>query len=133
MFKILLVEDNLNYRSILKSALLKRFIDMEAEETSGESDTLDVIDTYDPDLIFMDIDLENVVNGLDLTKKITSEHPEMVVVILSQYDTPEYRAVAKQNGADFFLSKNSPLKSVFDYVASIIERKCVPSIGTDVT
>lgn len=126
MFKTLLVENNLNYRSVLKSALVKRFVDMEAKETSGESDTLNTVGTFDPDLVIMDIDLKCDVSGLDLTKVIKAEHPEIVVVILSQHDISEYRYAAQQNGADFFFSKNSSLESIFEYVDSIIERKQGP-------
>jgi two-component system nitrate/nitrite response regulator NarL len=120
MFKTLLVEDNLNYRNTLKSALLKKYVDLETKEASGESDTLEVVDTFDPDLVIMDIDLNCGVTGLDLTKIIKSEHPETVVVILSQHDIPEYRSVAQQNGADFFISKSSSLESIFDYVGTVI-------------
>ena len=121
MFKILLVEDNLNYRRVLKSALLKRFVELETMEASDDGEALRVVDSYDPDLVIMDIDLKCDVTGLGLTKIIKAEHPEIVVVLLSQHDIPEYRVVAQQNGADFFLSKSSSLESIFDYVASIIE------------
>lgn len=129
MFKILLVEDNLSYRGALKSALLKRFVDLETKETSGESDTLDIVGTYDPDMIIMDIGLKCGVsgvcdvNGLDLTKRIKLEHPDTVLIILSQHDIPEYRAVAQQNGADSFFSKSSSLEIIFEYVDSVIEHK----------
>jgi DNA-binding NarL/FixJ family response regulator len=120
LFKTLLVEDNLNYRSALKNALLKRYIDMETSETSDVKDALVIVDSYLPDLVIMDINLNTGINGLDLTKTITSVHPEIVVVILSQHDIPEYRSAAQQNGADFFLSKSSSLENIFDYVDSIV-------------
>lgn len=123
MFKTLLVENNLNYRGVLKRALLNRFDDLETRESSGDGDTLDAVNTYDPDLIIMDIDLESDVNGLDLTKSIKTEHPGTVVVVLSQHDIAEYRDVAQLNGADFFISKVSSLESIFDYVGSVIESK----------
>ncbi len=123
MFKTLLVEDNLNYRGVLKSALLKRFNDLETREASGESDALNIVDSYDPDLILMDIDLEYGANGLDLTKKIKFKHPGIVVVILSQHDIQEYRSVAQENGADFFFSKSASLKSIFNYVDTVIANK----------
>ncbi|RKZ67669.1 MAG: response regulator [Gammaproteobacteria bacterium] len=121
MFKTLLVEDNLNYRGVLKSALLKRFNDLEAKEAAGENDALNIVDAYDPDLVIMDIDLEDGANGLDLTKKIKFEHPGIVVVILSQHDIPEYRSIAQENGADFYFSKSTPLQNIFDYVDSVIK------------
>ena len=123
MFKTLLVEDNLNYRGVLKSALLKRFNDLETREASGESDALNIVDSYDPDLILMDIDLEYGANGLDLTKKIKFKHPGIVVVILSQHDIQEYRSIAQLNGADFFFSKSASLKSIFNYVDTVIVNK----------
>jgi two-component system response regulator DegU len=123
MFKTLLVEDNLNYRGVLKSALLNRFNGLETKEAAGENDALNIVDSYVPDLIIMDIDLEYGANGLDLTKKIKFDHPGIVVVILSQNDIPEYRSIAQQNGADFFFSKSTSLQSIFDYVNSVIERK----------
>jgi len=121
MFKTLLVEDNLNYRRVLKSAFLKRFVELETMEASDDGEALRVVDSYDPDLVIMDINLKCDLTGLDLTKIIKAEHPETVVVILSQHDNPEYRAVAQQNGADYFFSKSSSLESIFDYVASVIE------------
>lgn len=123
MFKTLLVEDNLNYRGVLKSALLNRFNDLETREAAGENDALIIVDSYGPDLIIMDIDLEDGANGLDLTKKIKFEHPGVVVVILSQHDIPEYRSIAQQNGADFYFSKSTSLSNIFDYVDSVIELK----------
>jgi len=125
MFKTLLVEDNLNYRSVLKSSLLNRFNDLEAKEAAGENDALNMVDSYYPDLIIMVIDLHYGANGLDLTKKIKVEHPGIVVVILSQNDIPEYRFVAQQNGVDFFFSKSTSLNSIFDYVDSVIANKCM--------
>lgn len=122
-FKTLLVEDNLDYRRVLKRALLKQFINMETKETAGESGTLNIVNTYYPDLIIMDINLHSDVSGLDLTKIIKVEHPEIVVAIHSQHDIPEYRFAAKQNRADYFLSKSSSLESMFEYVGSVVGRK----------
>ena len=122
MFKTLLVEDNLNYRVVLKSALLKRFNDLEAKEAAGKNDALNIVDSYVPDLVIMDIDLEDGANGLDLTKIIKCEHPGIVVVILSQHDIPEYRSIAQENGADFYFSKSTSLQNIFDYVDLVIER-----------
>lgn len=120
MFKTLLVEDNLSYRSALKNALLRRFIDLETREASGVQDALDAVDVFDPDLVIMDVDLKGDTNGIDLTKIIKISHPETVVIILSQYDLAEYRFAALQNGADYFFSKSSSLESIFDYVDAVI-------------
>lgn len=123
MFKILLVEDNLNYRSILKSAILRTFTELETKETTGELDTLTAVKSFKPDLVIMDIHLEDNVNGLNLIKKLKLEHRELEITVLSDSDASEYRTAATQTGADFFFSKNTSLKAVLDYVGSVIKRK----------
>ena len=120
MFKTLLVEDNVAYRSALKSALLKRYADLETREASDEAGTLNSLDFYFPDLVIMDISLKRAVSGLDLTKVIKVKAPEILVVILSQHDGPEYRYAAQQNGADHFLSKSESLDSIFDYMDLVV-------------
>ena len=124
MFKILLVEDNLSFRGSLKSALLNRVVDLEIIETADDNSTMLIVGAYLPDLVIMDINLNCALNGLDLTKVIKTRHPEIAVVILSQHDTPEYRSFAKENGADFFFSKSSPLQSIIDYVNSSALSEC---------
>lgn len=123
MFRILLVEDKLNYRSILKSSLQGRFADLEAKETTGEFDTLTAVNSFNPDLIIIDLHLEDNANGLDLIKQINSERPEQLIAVLSGHDIPEYRTAAQVCGADFYFSKSASLKSVLDYVASVIKYK----------
>ncbi len=120
MFKTLLVEDNINYRTALKSALLRRFIDLDAWVAIDDHGALDAVDSFDPDLVIMDFDLKCEANGIDLTKIIKIAHPETVVIILSQHDTAEYRIAALQNGADYFFSKSSSLESIFDSVDAVI-------------
>ena len=54
----------------------------------------------------MDIRLPGA-NGLQLTRKIKEEFPEIHIAILTDYDFPEYRQAALQFGADRFFVKNS--------------------------
>jgi len=64
------------------------------------------INEREPDLIFMDIRMPGK-NGLVLTKEIKRRNKNIVIVILTNLDTSEYRDAAFANGADFFLSKQS--------------------------
>jgi len=123
MFKTLLVEDNLLYRGVLKGALLQRFAGMETREASDAQAALDILGDFHADLIITDISLKEDSSGLELARHIKLEHPDTVVVILSQYDVPEYRAVASQNGADHFLSKSTSLEKIFAYVDSVVISK----------
>ena len=106
MFKTLLIEDNTAFRQSLREILNTQFPSIAIEEAADAGEAMQKVDLFLPNLIFMDIKLPNG-NGLDLTKKIKKEHPEMNIIILTSYDFLEYRLAAAQYGANHFLSKAS--------------------------
>lgn len=106
MSRMLIVEDNALFRQSLKSILCRRFPFMDVGESAGGKEILQKIDLRRPDLIFMDIKLPGE-SGLELTRKIKTDHPTIIIIILTSYDLPEYREAAREHGADYFLSKGS--------------------------
>ena len=122
MFKTLLVEDNTAFRQSLREILHTQFPSMAIEEAIDAEEALQKVDAFLPNLIFMDIKLPNG-NGLDLTKKIKKEHPEMSIIILTSYDFLEYRQAAAQYGANHFLSKGSVTREeITALVRSFLEK-----------
>jgi CheY-like chemotaxis protein len=105
-FRILIVEDNHPYRQMLKTTLQESFPTIAIDEGADGGEALQKVDTFLPDLIFMDIKLPGV-NGLELTRKIKAAHPNITIFILTSYDIPEYREAAFQYGADRFVPKTS--------------------------
>ncbi len=106
MQKTLIVEDNTTFRKTFKDALCKRFPFMDIEEAKDEAEALQKVEVFNPDLVFMDIRLPGK-SGLELTEKIKADHPEIIIIILTDYDLPEYRAAALHGGADDFIPKGS--------------------------
>jgi DNA-binding NarL/FixJ family response regulator len=106
MPKILIVEDNLMYWEVLKKFITSRFPDVNIEEAENAKKALARIIDEQPELIFMDIKLQND-NGLELTRKIKAKYPDIVVAIITQYSEAEYQRAAYQFGAEFFISKSS--------------------------
>jgi DNA-binding NarL/FixJ family response regulator len=106
MHKVLIVEDDSTFRKMLKSILLSRFPSISVKEAADGTAAFRKISTIRPDLIFMDIRLPGE-SGLVLTRKIKELYPDITIVILTNHDLPEYREVAHQNGAEYFLSKGS--------------------------
>jgi CheY-like chemotaxis protein len=104
-FNVLVVEDNARFRQLLKELLRDRFPSIDIYEAADGNEALEKVEAFHPDLIFMDIRLPGE-NGLDLTKKIKARYPDVVVIILTGYDLPEYRN-ASQQCADYFFSKDS--------------------------
>jgi DNA-binding NarL/FixJ family response regulator len=68
----------------------------------------------------MDIKLPGE-SGLELTKKIKTKHPNIIIIILTAYDIPEYREAAYQYNANYFLTKGSASKeNILALVESIL-------------
>ncbi len=128
MIKTLIVEDSALYRKLLKETLQSRFPSMEILEAEDGGEAMKQIDAhFSPDLIFMDIKLPGE-NGLELTGKIKAKYRDVVVIILTSYDTPEYREAAAQARADHFLSKGSTSKEgILTLVESILAGRQRPS------
>jgi len=104
-FKILIVDDSILFRQLLKETLHNRFPSISISEATDVEEALQKVEAFLPALIFMDIGLPDG-NGLDLTKRIKTLHPNIVVIILTVFDTHEYRDDSWQY-ADYYLSKGS--------------------------
>jgi len=127
MFRVLIVEDSFLFRKLLKETLLSQFPAMEIIEDSDGKEALQKIDSSNPTLVFMDIELHRE-NGLELTKRIKAQYPQTIIIILTSHDLQEYREAAYQNSADYFLSKGSATKAeILGLVDSILADRRPPS------
>jgi DNA-binding NarL/FixJ family response regulator len=116
----LIVEDSAIFRKLLKETLHSRFPSMEIFEAADGVEAMQRILSHPPDLIFMDIKLPGE-SGLELTAKIKAKYPDVIVIMLTSYDSPEYRQAATQAKANYFLSKGSSSKeSILTLVESAL-------------
>ena len=106
MLNTLIVEDNANFRRVLKNNLETFFPSMAIHEAAEGNEALQRVDTFRPELIFMDIGLPGE-NGLQLTQRIKTSYPDTKVIILTSHDTLEYREAAIRCGANCFITKGS--------------------------
>ncbi len=127
----MLVEDNVSFRWILKDNLRELFPSMEIIEAADGVEAFQQIDLDPPDLIFMDIRLPGE-NGLKLTRKIKADHPDIIVIILTSYGSPEYREAAIRFKADYFFSKDTITNDeMFTLVKSIVSRKGISAESSE--
>src|SRR4030067_731494 len=119
MFKTMLVEDSSLFRQLVKNDLQSQFPSMNIIEAGDGIEAFQKIDSHHPNLIFMDIQLPGK-NGLELTRKIKAGHPEIIIIILTSHDLPEYLEAATQKKANYFLSKDSKTSEIFKLVKSIL-------------
>ena len=95
-FKVLIVEDSGYFRQLLKETLQSGFPEMEILEAVDGEQALKKITALLPHLVFMDIRLPGE-SGLEITRKIKAQYPDISVIILTSYDLPEYREAAKRS------------------------------------
>jgi CheY-like chemotaxis protein len=105
-FRILIVEDSAVFRQLLKGSLQKRFPSAQVYEATDGREALLQVENLRPNLIFMDIRLPGE-NGLQLTQKIKAQYPDITVIILTSYDSPEYREAAVRSGGNAYIPKES--------------------------
>jgi len=131
MFKTMLIEDNSPFRNVFKEGLKSRFPSMAVTEAGNSEEALKKIGAIPPDLIFMDIRLPGE-NGLELTRRIKTDHPEITIIIFTSHNFPEYREAAARYKADYFLSKSSvATEEIFKLVKIILLEKGFKSNGSD--
>ena len=106
MADILIVDDSAAFRQMLERIVLSQFPSMQIVGAKDGKEAIEKTREDPPRLIFMDIRLPDE-NGFQVTRKIKAEHPEIPIIIMTSYDSPEYRDTARDSGADFFLSKKS--------------------------
>ncbi len=105
MFKILIVDPNSPFRQSLKRVLANRFSYLVIEEAADGKEGAEKVDTFEPNLIFLEIHLPSE-NGLELARRIKADHPQMIIVIMTSYDLPEYQTAAENSGVLHFVPKD---------------------------
>ena len=110
--KIAIIDDHSLIRSGVTAALANSNYEVVAEASSVE-EGLAVINSYNPDICLIDINLGSG-NGIDLIKKSLSNGGESKFVILSMHDDLATLDLAKQAGASGYLTKGAPIEQLLE-------------------
>jgi CheY-like chemotaxis protein len=103
--RVLLVDDDAQFRDVLKDYLIKKRDPSWIVHTAGEyTEVLECLKSHTLDLVVLDIQMP-VMDGLQLLKLIKRSRPALPVVVLSGVVTQENRDYALQNGASLILAK----------------------------
>lgn len=103
--KVLLVDDHHLFRAGLSSLLEAWSFLVVGEANSGEEAIVKARELH-PELIFMDIKMAGL-NGIETTRAVKSEFPDIKVIILTVADDENDLFEAIKSGADGYLLKNT--------------------------
>ncbi len=117
-FKILVVDNNRAYLDVLKFQLKDLMGD--AIECLDEAyhglHAIELVHDKMYDVVFMDVDMP-VLDGIDATKFLKLNYPELKIIALSLYNDKEHIKAMFQAGADGYIVKDNleaaALKEIF--------------------
>jgi DNA-binding NarL/FixJ family response regulator len=75
-----------------------------------------------PDALILDLHMPGG-SGLDVLRAIRSDHPDLYVVICTNYPYPEYREECLTAGANFFLDKSAEFEKIPSILRELIQKE----------
>ena len=118
VIRVVVVDDHTLHRDGTRQ-ILDAYPDLQiiGEASSGEL-ALELITQLHPDVVLMDIRLPGM-NGIEVTRRHTRDHPDIRVLMVSAYDEDEYVRGALEAWADGYLSKTAPGKELVEAVRAV--------------
>ncbi len=118
MSSILVVDDTAVDRR-LAGGLLEKATNLDVRYAENGSAALSEIDREPPDVVLTDLQMPEM-DGLQLVTRISSEYPEIPVVLMTAHGSETIAAQALANGAASFVAKADLADSLVDTVLQIL-------------
>ncbi|PIE56458.1 MAG: Fis family transcriptional regulator [Desulfobulbus propionicus] len=127
MTSILIVDDELSMREFLKILLTKEGYEVSAAE-DGASALLHA-EKNQPDLVITDIRMPGM-NGLDLLAEIKERYPEVAVIMMTAFASPEDAVSAMKNGAFDYITKPFNVDEIKRIIRSALKKRGIAQAET---
>jgi len=118
MPKVLLVENHAILRQGLKRLLEDREIEVVGEAEDGRAG-VELTEELSPDLVVMDISLPKL-GGIEATRQIKKNHPEIKVVMLTIHSQESYVYKALEAGASAYLLKETAAEALLEAIDKVL-------------
>lgn len=116
--RVVIVEDHTLLREGTRQ-ILEQWQDIEVVGEVGRGDeAVALIDRLEPDVVLLDMRLPGM-NGIEITRAVTSKHKATRLLLLSAYDDEEYVAEALNAGASGYLLKTTPGAKLVEAVRAV--------------
>ena len=119
MIKIIISDDQAIIRDGLEM-LMKLEKDVEVLGLAQDgAEAVELVDANPPDLVLMDLKMPGM-NGVEATRRIRTNHPEVKVLVLTTYDDDEWVFDAIRAGASGYLLKDTPREKVLEAIRGTV-------------
>lgn len=112
---LLLVDDHAVVREGLRAMLENEHAFKVIGEAKNGAEAVQLCQELKPRIVLMDIRMP-LMDGLEATKRIKYEHPQITVIILTMYENEGYVLRGIQAGASGYLLKDAPRQQVVDTI-----------------
>ena len=127
-FRILVVDGHPVTREGFR-ALIGRSDDLTLDhEVDTAGDALDRLAAGAPDLVLADVSLPGM-DGIEMTKRLRSEHPAVPVLVVSAASEDIYAPRAIRAGARGFVSKRQSGEAILDAIRAVLNGHVVVADG----
>jgi DNA-binding NarL/FixJ family response regulator len=118
VIRVVVVDDHALHRDGTRQ-ILEAHSDLQVvgDADSGEV-ALALVNQLRPDVVLLDIRLPGI-NGIEVTHRLTRDHPDIRVIMVSAYDEDEYVRGALEAGAAGYLRKTAPGKELVQAVRAV--------------
>lgn len=120
MIKIMIADDQKLIRQSLKIVLNHQEDFTVTNIVSDGNEVLETIEVSKPDIILMDIRMP-VMNGVECTKIIKKQYPEIKIIVLTTFDDDEYILEALRDGASGYLLKGISMDELVSAIRKVYE------------
>lgn len=117
--RVLIVDDHPLFRAGIRERLESGDDTIRVIGEAGDGrQARGMVAALQPDVVLMDISMPDV-NGIEATRLLRAEHPDVAVVILSAYDDAQYVRAALAAGAAGYLLKTVDARELRDSVTRV--------------
>ncbi len=116
--RILIADDHGVVREGLRAVLEEEDLQVVGEATNGK-EAVAMSNNLQPDVVLLDIRMPEL-SGLQALAQIKRHNPDVKVIMLTTYATPDYLKKAIEGGADGYLSKDADPQKIPALVRTVV-------------